>query len=255
MSAALGRPRPRKLASNPSCCAERQTYASSPSGAPRPTHCRTRSHSASVIGASTASTRPAPRGTGPGSSRGIPAGRPRLDHGHASARATRPARSAFRSTVAQHGRDRRNPFRRDQGPQPSGLSLLTTPTLPRRRHGRLPLHTDRIRRRRFGAVGGVLVEAGFQVVDLLLQLGDLLLQTADQRQDGRLHLRRQRLPDLRRKRRRIRHTDRSYAVGLCPANVISRNAYGFLAGLGEIGGLVSCTQFAPVAYLPINSLS
>jgi hypothetical protein len=56
------------------------------------------------------------------------------------------------------------------------MPLLATPAFPRRRRGGLPLDADRVGRRRPGAVGGVLVEASVEILDLLLQFGDLSLK-------------------------------------------------------------------------------
>jgi hypothetical protein len=75
--------------------------------------------------------------------------------------------------------DRGAALGRYQGPHPAGMPLLPAPALLRRRLGRLPLDADRVGRRRPGAVGGVLVEARLEILNLLPQLDDLPLQAVD----------------------------------------------------------------------------
>jgi hypothetical protein len=67
-------------------------------GVPLPMLLRIGLQSESSIGALTHSSQSAPRATGPASSNGGPVLRDRFDHGHASARSTRPARSGLLST-------------------------------------------------------------------------------------------------------------------------------------------------------------
>ncbi len=100
-SIAGGRPRDRGLYSSPRVRAVAAVHSADPNGRSRRTHSRTRSTSASVIARLTPSTHALPRGAVPGSSRtGAWSGNAnhrRLDHGHASARSTRPARNGLRS--------------------------------------------------------------------------------------------------------------------------------------------------------------
>src|SRR5262249_40907476 len=95
-----GRPGGRSEDSKPSAAAVRSTHAAEPNGVPRSTLRRKAASSASLFGSCTSSSQAACRGTGPGSSQGSSGGRShsgRLDQPQSSARATRPARSAFRS--------------------------------------------------------------------------------------------------------------------------------------------------------------
>ena len=99
-STAGGRPRGRRLDTSPKLRAVAVVHSADPKGRSRRTHTRTRSTSASVIAALTPSTHYSPPlGAVPGSSRtGALSGSAshcRLDHVHASARGTRPARVSF----------------------------------------------------------------------------------------------------------------------------------------------------------------
>jgi hypothetical protein len=85
------------------------------------------------------------------------------------------------------------------------MPLLPAPAPHRLRRGRLPLHADRVGRRRLGAVGGVLVEAGLQVLDLLIQLGNLPFQAIDHGPDDGTGLLRKTVPDVLRNRGRAVH--------------------------------------------------
>jgi len=99
----LGRPRGRTVVSRHSRLTTRAVHRSSPYGVPRPTECLMAASSASVCAAFTCSSQPACRRTGHGAridfARASPwCQRQRLLHRQSSARRTRFARKAFRST-------------------------------------------------------------------------------------------------------------------------------------------------------------
>jgi hypothetical protein len=85
------------------------------------------------------------------------------------------------------------------------MTLLTTAALLRGRGGRLPLDADRISGRRLGAVGGILVEARPQLLDLPLRLNEPLFQPVNDSPDDRAGLLRQTVPDVLRDRGRPIH--------------------------------------------------
>jgi hypothetical protein len=77
-------------------------------------------------------------------------------------------------------------------------------SLTRRSRG-LPLHPHRIRRGRFGRVGGVEPESSLQVANARLQLGNPLLHGKKHRRDGGLSVRRDLTPKLIRNRQQVVH--------------------------------------------------
>src|SRR5262249_37691119 len=96
-----GRPGGRIVYSSPSSDAVSFTHPSPPYGPPRPPPRRSRASSASVSGRFTYASQSGPRPTGPASSHGNAVGvsrSHRLDQRQSSARLTRFARNAFRST-------------------------------------------------------------------------------------------------------------------------------------------------------------
>ena len=124
---------------------------------------------------------------------------PRLDILSAQRMAAAPAFG--RLTV----RDRCDALGRHQGPHPAGMPLPPTPSLLRWRLGWLPLDTDRVGRWWPGAVGGVLIEAALEILDLLPQLDDLPLQANDDGPHDRTGLVREAVPDVLRDRSRPVH--------------------------------------------------
>ena len=101
--------------------------------------------------------------------------------------------------------DRGDALRGHQGPHTPGVSLLAAAAFPGRWYGGLPLRADRIGGRRFRAVGGVLVEAGPQLLDLLLRLGKPIIQPVDDGSNDRTGLLRETIPDVLRDRGRPVH--------------------------------------------------
>lgn len=97
--------------------------------------------------------------------------------------------------------DRSDAIGRHQGPHPAGMPVLAAPRFFRGRSGWPPLHPDRVGRRRPGAVGGILVDASLQVLDLLPQLDDLPLQAIDDDPDDSTGLVGKAVPDVLRDRR------------------------------------------------------
>ena len=96
-----GRPRARSVDCKPNCLAVRPCHDSPPNGAPRTTDRRNAANSASLSTDCTCRRQSRGKGTGPSSRRVVatPWTRcQRLDQRHSSARSTRFARSAFRST-------------------------------------------------------------------------------------------------------------------------------------------------------------
>src|SRR5262249_46501061 len=101
--------------------------------------------------------------------------------------------------------DRVDALGRHQGPHPTRMSLLPAAAFPRQWAWRLPLDAYRVGRRRLGAVGGVLVEARPYLLDLLLRLGEALLQPGESGPDDRTGLVRETVPYVSRDRRRPVH--------------------------------------------------
>ncbi len=91
-------------------------------------------------------------------------------------------------------------IRRDQGPGLAAMSGLAASLLPRGGRRRPSLDRGRVGRRRLGRVGGVLV-------DPLFQDGDPPLEGLDQRRNGGLRFRRERVPKRLRERRPFHHVN------------------------------------------------
>ena len=76
-----------------------------------------------------------------------------------------------------------------------------------RRGRRLSLHAHRIRRRRFGGVGGIQFQSGFQVLDSRFEIGDPLLHGEEHGSNCRLGIGGDLAPEFIWNRQRIGHGD------------------------------------------------
>jgi hypothetical protein len=98
-----------------------------------------------------------------------------------------------------------NLLRRHQGPLLAGVARLPAPSATGRGLRRPGFDVGRVAGRWAGGVGGVLVEALPQVIDLLLEGLQPLLILLDEGQDSRVSGRRNLAPESNRDRRNRRH--------------------------------------------------
>jgi hypothetical protein len=82
--------------------------------------------------------------------------------------------------------DRAHLLRWDQAPQGRAMSRLPTPFSTGGWGGRLAFQSDGVGRRGLGGIGGIALQAGLQIADAALQLGDPSGEGVKDGQEGKL---------------------------------------------------------------------